>query len=159
MSVRAWWKHVTERFRATFRSAGRANSADALGRRLRRKFILVAMGAVTVVLTLIIVGINVVNYSHVCKMADARLDYILAGKGGIDWTDEPKTDPGQDVGAGKAAAGDRVAVRAGHHCAQPLMEFLGIGSCCRASVAIYNTAEDVDALLENLENVRKVMGL
>lgn len=114
MSVRAWWKHVTERFRATFRSAGRANSADALGRRLRRKFILVAMGAVTVVLTLIIAGINVVNYSHVCKMADARLDYILAGKGGIDWTDEPKTDPGQDVGAGKAAAGDRVAVRAGH---------------------------------------------
>ena len=52
-----------------------------------------------------------------------------------------------------------VAVRAGHHCAQPLMEYLGIGSCCRASVAIYNTAEDVDALLENLENVRKVMGL
>ena len=112
--MRAWWKHLTERFRATFRSAGRANSAGALGRRLRRKFILVAMGAVTVVLTLIIAGINVVNYSHVCKMADARLDYILAGKGGIDWTDEPKTDPGQDVGAGKAAAGDRVAVRAGH---------------------------------------------
>lgn len=47
-------------------------------------------------------------------MADARLDYILVGKDGIDWADEPKTDPGQDVGAGKAAAGDRVAVRAGH---------------------------------------------
>ena len=52
-----------------------------------------------------------------------------------------------------------VAVRAGHHCAQPLMEFLGIGSCCRASVAIYNTADDIDALLNNLEMVRKVMGL
>lgn len=52
-----------------------------------------------------------------------------------------------------------VAVRAGHHCAQPLMEFLGIGSCCRASIAIYNTPEDIDALLNNLENVRKVMGL
>ena len=52
-----------------------------------------------------------------------------------------------------------VAVRAGHHCAQPLMDFLGIGSCCRASVAVYNTEEDVDVLLENLENVRKVMGL
>lgn len=52
-----------------------------------------------------------------------------------------------------------VAVRAGHHCAQPLMEYLGIGSCCRASVAIYNTEEDIDALLNNLENVRKVMGL
>ena len=52
-----------------------------------------------------------------------------------------------------------VAVRAGHHCAQPLMDFLGIGSCCRASVAVYNTEADVGALLENLENVRKVMGL
>lgn len=52
-----------------------------------------------------------------------------------------------------------VAIRAGHHCAQPLMDFLGIGSCCRASLALYNTPEDVDALLENLENVRKVMGL
>ena len=52
-----------------------------------------------------------------------------------------------------------VAVRAGHHCAQPLMDYLGIGSCCRASVALYNTDEDVDALLSNLENVRKVMGL
>ena len=52
-----------------------------------------------------------------------------------------------------------VAIRAGHHCAQPLMDFLGIGSCCRASVAIYNTPEDIDALLNHLENVRKVMGL
>ena len=52
-----------------------------------------------------------------------------------------------------------VAVRAGHHCAQPLMDYLGIGSCCRASVALYNTDADVDALLNNLENVRKVMGL
>ncbi len=52
-----------------------------------------------------------------------------------------------------------VAVRAGHHCAQPLMEFLGIGSCCRASVAIYNDEADIDALLNNLEMVRKVMGL
>ena len=52
-----------------------------------------------------------------------------------------------------------VAVRAGHHCAQPLMDFLGIGSCCRASIAIYNTPEDIDALLNNLEMVRKVMGL
>lgn len=81
---------MTERFHAASSSTGRANSVDALGRRLRRKFILVAMGAVTVVLTLIIAGINIVNYSHVCKMADARLGYILADKGSIDWEDEPK---------------------------------------------------------------------
>ena len=52
-------------------------AADELGYRLRRKFILVAMGAVTVVLTLIVAGINVVNYVHVCKSADTRLDYIV----------------------------------------------------------------------------------
>ena len=87
----------------------RADAASAMGRRLRRKFILVAMGAVTAVLALIIAGINIVNYSHVCKTADARLDYILAGKGSIDWADEPKTDPGdgKDVaGNGGAAAGE-----------------------------------------------------
>lgn len=116
MGVRAWCKRMTERFRAPSSGAGRANSADALGRRLRRKFILVAMGAVTVVLTLIIAGINVVNYSHVCKMADARLDYILAGKGGIDWGEEPRTDPGNggDANAGMVADGDRAGARVGH---------------------------------------------
>lgn len=116
MGVRAWCKRMTQRFRAPSSGAGRANSADALGRRLRRKFILVAMGAVTVVLTLIIAGINVVNYSHVCKMADARLDYILAGKGGIDWEEEPRTDPGNggDANTGMVADGDRAGARVGH---------------------------------------------
>ena len=92
----------------------RTDAASAIGRRLRRKFVLVAMGAVTIVLTLIIAGINIVNYSHVCKMADARLDYILAGKGGIDWGDDPKTDLGQDAVAGKVATGNRAAVRVRH---------------------------------------------
>ena len=105
---------MAEQFRAASSGAGRANAVDALGRRLRRKFILVAMGAVTVVLTLIIAGINIVNYSHVCKMADARLDYIVAGKGGIDGEDEPANDLNQDMGAGKVAAGNREAVRVGH---------------------------------------------
>lgn len=109
MSASAWCKRMTEWFHATSSSKGRANSVDALGRRLRRKFILVAMGAVTVVLTLIIAGINIVNYSHVCKMADARLDYILAGKDGIDWGDEPKGDPGNagDANTGMVADGAR----------------------------------------------------
>ena len=99
---------MTERFRAATSGAGRANAVDALGRRLRRKFILVAMGAVTVVLTLIIAGINIVNYSHVCKMADARLDYILAGKDGIDWGDEPKDDPANGKDAGDSQVGVRI---------------------------------------------------
>ncbi len=105
---------MAEQFRAASSGTGRANAVDALGRRLRRKFILVAMGAVTVVLTLIIAGINIVNYSHVCKMVDARLDYIVAGKGGIDGEDEPANDLSQDMGAGKVAAGNREVVRVGH---------------------------------------------
>lgn len=54
---------------------------------------------------------------------------------------------------------DGVTVRAGHHCAQPLMDFLGIHSCCRASFALYNTEEDVDSFLRSLKNVRRQMGL
>ena len=116
MSASAWWKRTTAKLGmgADSGNPGRADAASAMGRRLRRKFILVAMGAVTAVLTLIIAGINIVNYSHVCKMADARLGYILAGKDGIDWTDEPKADPGQDAVAGKVATGNRAAVRDGH---------------------------------------------
>lgn len=52
-----------------------------------------------------------------------------------------------------------IAIRAGHHCAQPLMEFLGIGSCCRASFAVYNTPEDVDLFLQALEGIRRWIGL
>ncbi|MFV0245643.1 MAG: cysteine desulfurase [Qingshengfaniella sp.] len=44
-----------------------------------------------------------------------------------------------------------VAVRAGHHCAQPLMEFLNVPATCRASFAMYNTHAEVDALVEALE--------
>ncbi|NIZ11273.1 cysteine desulfurase [Pseudooceanicola sp. HF7] len=44
-----------------------------------------------------------------------------------------------------------VAVRAGHHCAGPLMETLGITASCRASFAMYNTEEEVDKLVEALE--------
>ncbi len=44
-----------------------------------------------------------------------------------------------------------VAVRAGHHCAQPLMEHLGVTATCRASFAMYNTEAEVDALVDALE--------
>jgi cysteine desulfurase/selenocysteine lyase len=44
-----------------------------------------------------------------------------------------------------------VAVRAGHHCAQPLMEHLGVPATCRASFGVYNTRAEVDVLVEALE--------
>lgn len=53
---------------------------------------------------------------------------------------------------------DGVTVRAGHHCAQPLMEYLGIHSCSRASLAVYNTREDIDALIGAISSVRRSLG-
>ena len=44
-----------------------------------------------------------------------------------------------------------IAVRAGHHCAQPLMDFYGITASCRASFGLYNTLQEVDRLVEGLE--------
>ncbi len=51
-----------------------------------------------------------------------------------------------------------VAVRAGHHCAQPLMERFGVASTSRASFALYNTRADVDALVAALAKARKILG-
>lgn len=51
-----------------------------------------------------------------------------------------------------------IAVRAGHHCAQPLMEFLGVSSTCRASFAMYNTTSEVDSLVEGLEFCQELFG-
>ena len=48
---------------------------------------------------------------------------------------------------------DGVAIRAGHHCAQPLLAYLGIDSCCRASLAFYNDVRDIDRLVEGLKHV------
>lgn len=45
-----------------------------------------------------------------------------------------------------------VAVRAGHHCAQPLMTHLGVSSTTRASLGLYSTAEDVRRLVQALED-------
>jgi cysteine desulfurase/selenocysteine lyase len=49
-----------------------------------------------------------------------------------------------------------VAVRAGHHCAQPLMDRFDLPSTARASLGLYNTYEDIDILAESLEKVREI---
>lgn len=55
-------------------------------------------------------------------------------------------------------ADSNVAVRAGHHCAEPLHHFIGIPSTTRASLMFYNTEEEVERLLEVMRNIRKMMG-
>ncbi|MGL6016650.1 MAG: cysteine desulfurase [Selenomonadaceae bacterium] len=53
---------------------------------------------------------------------------------------------------------DGVAIRAGHHCAQPLMKYLKVNATCRASFYFYNTRAEIDQLLASLQKVRGVMG-
>ena len=52
-----------------------------------------------------------------------------------------------------------IAIRSGHHCAQPLHRSFGIHFSCRASFAVYNTIEEVDYFIKNLDEVRRLMGL
>jgi cysteine desulfurase/selenocysteine lyase len=52
-----------------------------------------------------------------------------------------------------------VCIRAGHHCAQPLMRCLGVAATARASVGVYNDEADIDALIEALGSARRVFGL
>ncbi len=51
-----------------------------------------------------------------------------------------------------------IAVRTGHHCAQPVMDRFGVPATARASLALYNTREDIDRLVSGLETVREVFG-
>ena len=55
-------------------------------------------------------------------------------------------------------ASDGVNIRAGHHCAQPLLTHLGLNATARASFAFYNTDEDVDRFIESLSTLRERMG-
>ncbi|MDW4548876.1 cysteine desulfurase [Defluviimonas sp. D31] len=95
--------------------------------------------------------------------ADLR-DYALSRFKGLNWLNLQGTAPGK--GAifsftleGAAHAHDistvldkkGIAVRAGTHCAMPLLEFLGVTATCRASFGLYNTRAEVDALIEALE--------
>jgi cysteine desulfurase/selenocysteine lyase len=51
-----------------------------------------------------------------------------------------------------------VAVRAGHHCAQPLMDRLGVAATARASFGVYNDEADVDALVTAIEAAQELFG-
>ena len=94
--------------------------------------------------------------------ADLR-DYANRRLAGLNWLELQGTAPGKGAIFSFTMAGahphdlstvlDRrgVAVRAGHHCAQPLMNFLGKTATCRASFGLYNTRAEVDALVSALE--------
>ena len=60
---------------------------------------------------------------------------------------------------GEILGRDGICVRAGHHCAQPLMRKLGVSSTTRASFAVHNSAADVERLIEGLDRVRRTLQL
>ena len=51
-----------------------------------------------------------------------------------------------------------IAVRAGHHCAMPVMDFFDVPATTRASFAIYNTFEEIDTLMEEIKQLIKLFG-
>ena len=53
---------------------------------------------------------------------------------------------------------DAVCIRAGHHCAQPLMRVLGVPATARASFSVYSTRDDVDRLVEALQKAKSLFG-
>ncbi len=61
-----------------------------------------------------------------------------------------------DVGA--VLDDEGIAIRTGHHCAQPIMQRFGVPATARASFAFYNTMAEVDALVRGLDRVRAVFG-
>ncbi|BBU55823.1 cysteine desulfurase [Mameliella alba] len=103
---------------------------------------------------------------------EARLrDYAVSKLGGLNWLSVQGTTPDKAAifsftmeGAGHAhdisTILDKkgVAVRAGHHCAGPLMDHLGVTATCRASMGLYNTEGEIDALVDALELAHELFG-
>ena len=105
-----------------------------------------------------------VGMQQISDHEDGLRDYAVKRLGGLNWLQTPGTTV--DKGAifsftlnGAAHAHDistildkkGVAVRAGHHCAGPLMDHLGVTATCRASFGMYNTTKEIDVLVDALE--------
>jgi cysteine desulfurase/selenocysteine lyase len=98
---------------------------------------------------------DVADYAHerLSRINSLRLIGTAPGKGGIVSFNIDGLHA-HDIATVIDRSG--VAVRAGHHCAQPLMERLGVTAVCRASFAMYNTKEEVDALVAALKRAHEL---
>ncbi|UWQ80949.1 cysteine desulfurase [Leisingera sp. S132] len=101
---------------------------------------------------------------NIAKHEGGLRDYAMQRLTGLNWINVQGQAPGKAAifsftMEGAAHAHDistildkkGVAVRAGHHCAGPLMDHLGVSATCRASFGLYNTKEEVDTLVDALE--------
>ncbi len=117
--------------------------------------------------------IESIGWDKIIEHEKKLMKHLLSGMKSLDFVEiYGETDPSLKAGvvafnvkdvhphdASSILDMDGIAIRAGHHCAQPLMDHLKINSCCRASLGIYNTVQDIDQFLESLPRVRGVMGL
>ena len=87
-------------------------------------------------------GVNGVRFIGRARQRTAVLSFVMDGV------------HAHDVGTILDEHG--VAIRTGHHCAQPLIERFGVPATARASVALYNTTDDIDALVAGLAKVREI---
>ncbi|MGE4350762.1 MAG: cysteine desulfurase [Bdellovibrionales bacterium] len=114
--------------------------------------------------------LSAIGMDKIAAHEKALLDYATAKIGAIDGVRLIGTAPEKaailsfvmkgvhphDIGTILDSCG--VAVRAGHHCAQPAMEALGLAATVRASFGLYNSQEDIDALAQGLAKVKEIFG-
>ena len=125
----------------------------------------------TIGLGVALVYLMELGMENVAKHEAGLRDYAMQKFNGLNWMQVQGTTPDKAAifsftldGAGHAhdisTILDKkgVAVRAGHHCAGPLMDHLGVTATCRASFGLYNTTEEVDKLVEALELAHELFG-
>ncbi len=100
---------------------------------------------------------DLISYAHqqLSSVEGLRLVGTAAGKSGVVSFTMDCAHP-HDISTIVDRKG--VAIRAGHHCAQPLMDFMELPATARASFGVYSTRADVDALVDALGTVRKIFG-
>ena len=100
---------------------------------------------------------EILSYAHqrLSAVDGLRLIGTAAGKSGVVSFTMDSAHP-HDIST--IIDNDGVAIRAGHHCAQPLMDFLDLPSTARASVGVYSTKQEFDVLATALEKVNRIFG-
>ena len=100
---------------------------------------------------------DILSYAHqrLSAVDGLRLIGTAAGKSGVVSFTMDSAHP-HDIST--IIDNDGVAIRAGHHCAQPLMDFLDLPSTARASVGVYSTKQEFDVLATALEKVNRIFG-
>ncbi len=98
-------------------------------------------------------------YAHPAMLRPSRACTIIGTareKAGVLSLRPRRLSASEDVG--KALDAEGIAVRAGHHCAQPALRRFGLESTVRPSLALYNTCEDIDALIAAVRRLQSSRG-